>query len=122
MAERRPERVAHLVQAELARLLLTAMRDPRLRDATVTGVRMTPDLRVAHVYVRTLGAEAESGALLAALGKAAPFLRGEIGRALHLRLTPELRFEYDVAPDRARRVDALLRQAATPPRETEDDE
>jgi ribosome-binding factor A len=120
MAERRPERVAHLVQAELARLLLTSMRDARLSDVTVTAVSMTPDLRVARVYVRTLGDPADQAVLLKALTKAAPFLRGEIGRALRLRLTPELRFEYDVAPDRARRVDDLLRSAA-PPRRDEDE-
>jgi ribosome-binding factor A len=120
MAERRPERVAHLVQAELARLLLTSMRDPRLRDVTVTAVSMTPDLRVARVYIRTLGDPAEHEALLKALRKATPFVRGEIGRALRLRVTPELRFEYDTAPDRARRVDDLLREAA-PPRRDEDE-
>jgi ribosome-binding factor A len=120
MAERRPERVAHLVQAELANLLLVAMHDPRLHDVTVTAVRMTPDLRVAHVYVRTLGDPGESTALLAALRRAAPFLRGEIGRALRLRVTPELRFEYDVVPDQARRVDDLLREAAPPERDEDE--
>src|SRR2546427_3281109 len=51
MAERRPERVAHLVQAELATLFLRVANDPRLRDLTVTAVRMSADLRVARVYV-----------------------------------------------------------------------
>src|SRR5436309_14987565 len=55
MAERRPERVAHLVQAELATLFLRVANDPRLRDLTVTAVRMSADLRVARVYVRTPG-------------------------------------------------------------------
>jgi ribosome-binding factor A len=54
MAERRPERVAHLVQAELARWLLREAGDPRLQQVTITDVRMSPDLRLARVYVRTL--------------------------------------------------------------------
>ena len=108
MAERRPERVGHLVQAELAMQFLRA-NDPRLREVTVTAVRMTPDLRVARVYVRTLGDPATRDALLRTLGKAAHFLRGEVGRAIGLRVTPELRFEYDTVPDTAARVDALLR-------------
>ena len=67
MAERRPERVAHLVQAELATVFLREANDPRLRDLTVTAVRMSADLRVARVYVRTLGdtADARAGALRA---------------------------------------------------------
>ena len=52
MSSRRPERVAHLVQAELARLLLEEARNPLLRQVIVTGVRMTPDLHIARVYFR----------------------------------------------------------------------
>jgi len=111
MAERRPERVAHLVQAELARLFLRGTNDPRLRDVTVSAVRMSPDLRVARVYVRTLGGEETRAAMMKALARAAHFVRGEVGRALGLRVTPELRFEYDVTPDTAQRVDELLRGA-----------
>jgi ribosome-binding factor A len=108
MAERRPERVAHLVQSELARLLIREVKDPRLRLVTVTAVKMTPDLRVARVFVRTLEEGAAPAGLVRALERAAPFLRGEIGRALGLRVTPELRFAYDVLPDTARRLDQLL--------------
>jgi ribosome-binding factor A len=49
---------------------------------------MTPDLRVARVYVRTLGDPSTRDALLRTLGKASHFLRGEIGRAVGLRVTP----------------------------------
>jgi ribosome-binding factor A len=106
MAERRPERVGHLVQAELARVLLRDVRDPRLHDVTVTAVRMSADLRLARVYFRTLAGTAADAA--AALARATPFLRGTIGRALGMRVTPELRFEFDDLPDTARRLDELL--------------
>ena len=112
MAERRPERVAHLVQSELARLLIREVKDPRLRLVTVTAVKMTPDLRVARVYVRTLDEGGDHAAVVRALQRAAPFLRGETGRALGLRVTPELRFEWDALPDTARRLDELLRSGA----------
>jgi ribosome-binding factor A len=115
MAERRPARVAHLVQAELADLLLRAVKDPRLQQVAVTGVRMTSDLRVAHVYVRTLGMAEAQSTVLRGLERATPFLRGEIGRALGLRVTPELRFEYDSTPDTARRVEDLLREGTAGP-------
>jgi ribosome-binding factor A len=113
MGERRPERVAHLVQAELGRLFLRGTNDPRLQGVTVTGVRMSPDLRVARIYVRMLDPSAVPADVLPALGRAARFLRGEVGRALGLRVSPELRFEYDTTPDTARRVDDLLRAGAT---------
>ena len=113
MPERRPERVGHLVQAELAGLFLRGTNDPRLRDVAVTEVRMSPDLRVARVYFRTLGAGDARVATLRALQRASTFLRGEGGRALGLRVTPELRFEYDTTPDTARRVDDLLREAGS---------
>jgi len=112
MAQRRPERVAHLVQAELAALFLRGTNDPRLRGVTVTAVRMSPDLRVARVYVRALGGSAAREAMLRALTRAAHFLRGQVGRALGLRVTPELRFEYDTTPDSAQRVDDLLRETS----------
>jgi|ERR1051325_10219406 ribosome-binding factor A len=109
MGERRSERVAHLVQAELGRLFLRGTNDPRLHGVTVTGVRMSPDLHVARVYVRVLEVSGARDEVLRALGRAARFLRGEVGRALGLRVSPELRFEYDTTPDTARRLDDLLR-------------
>ena len=112
MAGHRTERVAHLVQAELARLLLEEAKNPRLREVIVTAVRMTPDLRVARVYFRTLGDAAGAPELERALTGAAHFLRGEVAHALGLRVTPELRFAWDETPDTARRVDSLLREAA----------
>jgi len=100
MAGRRPERVAHLVQAELARLLLEEAKNPRLHEVIVTLV--------------TLGGGATQAEVGRALERAAPFLRAEIGHALGMRVTPELRFAYDEVPDTADRVDALLRGPARP--------
>ncbi len=111
MAEHRRDRVAHLIQAELATLLLREARDPRLQTVTITAVRVTADLRLARVYFRTLTPEAAPREALAALHRATPFLRRALGRALGMRVTPDLRFEYDTTPDTARRVDALLDEA-----------
>jgi ribosome-binding factor A len=121
MAERRPERVAHLVQAELARLFLREAKDPRLREVTVTGVRMSPDLRLARVFFRTLGDATARSATEQALGRAAAFLKGQVGRGLGLRVTPELRFEYDTTPDQAQRLDDLLRVSRPAPAEKDDE-
>jgi ribosome-binding factor A len=114
MSGHRTERVAHLVQAELARLLLEEAKNPRLREVIVTAVRMTPDLRLARVYFRTLGNAADARELERALGGAAHFLRGAVAHALGLRVTPELRFAWDDTPDTGRRVDELLRDVGPP--------
>jgi ribosome-binding factor A len=106
--ERRPERVAHRVQAELAQLLLRELSDPRLRDVHVTAVRMTPDLRTARVFVRTLAGPDAAQPALAAFRRATPFIRGCLGRTLGLRYVPELRFEYDTVIDTAARMEAAL--------------
>lgn len=105
---RRRDRVAHRIRAELAALLLREARDPRLQSVAVTDVQVTPDLRLAHVYFRTLTAEAAPREAQAALRRATPFLRTALGHALGMRATPELRFAYDTTPDTGRRVDALL--------------
>jgi ribosome-binding factor A len=110
--ERRPERVAQLLQEELARLLLREVRDPRLRDVTVTAVRMPPDLRSARIYVRTLTGADAAPAALEALVRATPFLRARLGRVLRLRHVPDLRFEYDTLLDSAARMEAALADAA----------
>lgn len=111
MADHRRERVEHLLRAELASLLLTEAKDPRLAEVTISVVRLTPDLRQARVFFRLLGSDPDVRAAEQALARATPFLRGAVGRALGLRVTPALRFEYDTTPDTARRVDELLRGA-----------
>jgi ribosome-binding factor A len=116
VADHRRERVEHLLRAELASLLLREAKDPRLAEVTISVVRLTPDLRQARVFFRLLGVTPDVRGAELALERATPFLRGAVGRALGLRVTPALRFEYDTTPDTARRVDALLRG------EQEDDE
>jgi ribosome-binding factor A len=108
MAERRQARVGQLIQSELARLLVEEARDAALRAVTISAVRVSADLRVAHIYVRSLAAIPKAEETLAALERAATFLRREVGRMLGLRVTPELRFSYDELPDTARRIAELL--------------
>lgn len=119
MSERRPERVAHLLQVELGRLLLHDVRDPRLAGATVSSVRVTPDLKLARVYVRQVAVTPDERGVLAGLARATPFLRAKLGERLTLRWVPALRFEYDHLLEQAARIERLLGAAG---REREDDE
>jgi len=107
-------RVAEAIRHVLADLFARAVvRDPELAEAhiTVTEVRISPDLRYATAFVARLG-RSDVGALMPALQRAAPFLQGEIGRALSLRYTPQLAFAADTALEAASRIDAVLRSPA----------
>ena len=78
------------------------------RAITISEVRMSPDLRHATCFVMPLGGE-DIDEVLVGLKRAAPFLRGEVGRRVRLRLVPELSFKPDLGFDHAQRIDALLK-------------
>jgi ribosome-binding factor A len=106
---RRPERVGEMVLRELSQMLLRDLKDPRLRGVTLTGVRMTDDLRHGRVFFSHFEGSARAEAAVAGFKSASGFIRRQIGQALGLRYTPELDFEFDPGPERAARIDALLR-------------
>jgi ribosome-binding factor A len=77
---------------------------------TVTGVDVTRDLRHAKVFVSILGSDAERAATLDGLASAASHLRPRIGRALRLRIAPEIAFKLDQSVAHAARIETLLAQ------------
>jgi ribosome-binding factor A len=110
MSHNRPERVAHMVQQLLGELFARGMRDPRIGLVTITGVKMSPDLREARVFWTVHGDSEQRKHTGRGLQNARGFLRHEIGMQLKLRVTPELRFTYDEAIDRGERIEQLIRQ------------
>jgi ribosome-binding factor A len=105
-------RVAEEIRHVLAGLFERRdFRDPELANAqiTVTEVRVGSDLRHATVFVSRLGRQ-DIDALLPALRRAAPFMRGQVAQAVRLRLAPELSFHPDHALDYASKIDRLLHQ------------
>jgi len=112
-------RVAKQLREELSMLMLTEMKDPRIRLASVTEVRPSPDLRSAIVRVSALGTDAEREAVIAGLRHAEGFLRSTLGDRLeNLKNIPRLRFVLDDSIAYAVRVSSMLREldaSATPP-------
>src|SRR5690606_329184 len=92
---RRTDRINEQLRQEISYLIRDEVRDPRVGMATVTAVQTSPELDHARVYITTMGDEAEKAAALAGLMSAAPFIRGQLGRRLHMRRIPELHFEID---------------------------
>lgn len=103
-------RVAEEIRHILAELFTRAeFRDPELagEHITVTEVRVSPDLKHATAFVARLG-RSDVAALLPALKRAAPFLRGQLAHALRLRVAPDLSFQPDTAIDEAMHIEELL--------------
>jgi len=110
----RPLRVGEEIRHALADILGRGdLRDEDLagRPITVTEVSVSPDLRNATAYVMPLGGR-DVAIVLAALKRAAPFLRGEVARRIRLRFAPNLRFALDERFDSAERVEEILRSPA----------
>ena len=105
---RRTDRMADLLRAELADLLLRSVHDPRIRLVTVTGVEVSPDLRRAAIKISALGEEAERLATVEALRHARGFLRTELSHRLRTRVTPELVFELDRGAEQSQKISDLL--------------
>ena len=103
-------RVGELIRHAAAQLLARGeINDPVLEKhvVTVSRVKMSPDLKLATIYVMPLGG-ADEPEVLAALERHKKFLRGELGHQINLKFAPEVRFRIDDAFDNAPRIDALL--------------
>ncbi len=131
---RRPARVAEEFRHELGNILARGIKDPRVTGfITVTGAKMSPDLKEITVYVSIHAGDAERERTLEGLRAAATFLQREVARNLRLRWTPHLRFVYDESVARGDRIERLLRDAraqgrpadgapGAPPPSSDDDE
>ncbi len=105
---KRADRVADQIRMEVADILMRKIKDPRVHSVTVTGVELTADLRIAHVFVTTMETEQAERDTFAGLSKACGFVRAELGRRLTLRYLPEVIFKKDVSGLRGDRIMRLL--------------
>ena len=105
------DRATSTLQRELSRILSREVRDPDAAAVRVSQVVLSPDKRAARVLVApwdpVVGAEPDPGPLRA-LVRATPFIRKTLARNLRMRHVPELRFEYDLGEQHAKRIDQLL--------------
>jgi len=88
------------------------LKDPRIGFVTVTGVRTSPDLRHAKVFVSVLGSERKREQSLARLAAAHGVLQARVARELRLKRTPQLAFEYDPSVERGVRMTQLIDELA----------
>jgi ribosome-binding factor A len=99
------------MREEIATFLANDVKDPRILGiVTVTGVEITRDLRHARVFVSVLGSESQRASTFDGLADVAGHLRGRVGRALRLRVAPEIEFRNDESVAHAAHIEQLLAQ------------
>jgi ribosome-binding factor A len=119
MSERRVQKVAEAIRQVVSMAILVELKDPRVRDVTVTYVEVSPDLRNAKVHVSVMGDETHQNLTLRGLQSAAGFLQSKLARELELRYTPKIAFFLDQGVKRSIEIAKILREVL-PPEETDE--
>lgn len=106
----RQQRVREAYRQELSQLIQRELKDPRIGFLSITDVEVSGDLRQVKVYISVLGEQQVKKETMAALDRARPYLRSEMGKRVRLRYTPELLFYLDESIERGVRLKGLLDQ------------
>ena len=108
----RTQRVSHFLHEELARLLQTTVRDPRVQQVNLTGVEVSRDLSHARVFFTLMSdvSEAEQSEIAGVLSKVSGFLRSELAKSSSMRTVPRISFRFDESVGRGRDMESLLRE------------
>ena len=109
---RRTSRVEEASREVLAEVLAREVKDPRVGFVTVTGVRVSPDLRHARVMVSVMGEEDDVARSMAGLESAKGYMRSALGKHLRLKYLPEIEFVLDHETDEAMHLEGLMREVA----------
>lgn len=105
----RADRVGGQIQREISAILAREVRDPRLRMTTITGVKMSADLRIAKIYFVNSDQQVTKEETEAGFQAAIGYMKRILSERLALRYMPELTFFYDESIDYGNRIDTLLR-------------
>ena len=106
----RQEKVGELLKVEISEIIFREMKDPRLGFVTITDVKVTADLKYARVFVSIMGDPKQQEMGITALKHASGFVRGELGKRVRMRVTPEIEFRIDESIEQGARIFELLQQ------------
>lgn len=109
MTHFRVERMNHLLQREVSEILQRAVKDPKTVGAVVTQVRTAKDLHSAFILVSVMGDEKQREEAVAAINRAAGFIRHQLRDRLDVKVIPTLQFEVDRNVDYSREIEGILR-------------
>jgi ribosome-binding factor A len=122
---RRLLKAAEAIRGVVSMAILTELRDPRVKNVTVVGVEVLPDMKSAKVHVSIMGTEKEQHLSLSGLQNAAGFLQKKIAERIESRYTPRLTFVLDQGVKNSLEINRILREVLPPasgPAETADDD
>lgn len=123
MPGHRTDQVGAQVRQEIMAIIRRDLKDPRIGFVSITGVRMSSDLRSARIRISVLGDDAEQRRTLEGLRSATGVIRHALGRRLeNLRYSPELRFELDPSIEYSVHISKRLRELLPEKREEEEEE
>ena len=108
LAGKRAVRIGDQLLREMADLLLRKVRDPRIKGATLTGVRLSNDLRHARVYYSVIGDREDLERTQAGLDSAKGFIKKEIGHRMDLKYMPDITFEHDPSLEKGDYMERLF--------------
>ena len=115
MQSKRCKQVAGVIRSEISHILKNKIKDPRVGFVTITHVLLTPDLRLAKIYVSVMGDEHEINDTMTALESANKFIQSELGHQIRLRFTPEIRFYLDETLEYQLKIENLLHELHVKP-------
>ena len=105
-------RVAELLRHEIAKIISTEIKDPRVHDVVITRVKVTKDLSIARVYFSSYNKKSLLDIQIG-LDKSNSFIRKKLMGNVHLKKLPQLVFEKDDTPENASHLDELFKQIHT---------
>jgi ribosome-binding factor A len=118
---KRSARVGDLIREEIADIIMNKIKHKTLGFVTVTGAKVSDDLRHATVYLSVLNDE-EGDRTVRKLNSSASFIKGELGRRLKMKYVPELTFRIDESIEYGRKIDKLLDEVKSERRPLDEDE
>ncbi len=106
---KRSQRVSDLIREEIADIIMNKLKDPRVGFITVTGAKITEDLKLATVYVSVLKPEEKKGTI-EILNSAKGFIRAELSKRVRMKFIPSLTFRVDESIEYGDKIERLLKE------------
>jgi ribosome-binding factor A len=106
--DKRVDRISHLIKREVADMLRREVKDPRIGMVSITEVKLSKDLRYAHIYYSVIGEEKAVSDSTMGLKRATGFIQRQLGHRLSLRYTPIIDFRFDSSLEQGSRMEQII--------------